>query len=897
MKRRVLLVLLAILLVFSLGFTIFVACNTETEPSKPASSDMFNRDEYVPSPLIGPNDTQYTLISGAYDHIDGGVLCNVSGTLLDKTFSLSEDEKDSYAFTGWYKTLPSDKTESIKGILFQHNSEDNSGFVLDYRYRELTNHPDFGTYQGYLLYIRRRASGGSWDPDVRGIAKLDGNSRYDFNVTVTEQNESTTISIKYKKEGDAEFIELPSQTWNVAMEGREIGFIGQPGMEFGTLNKAEVELPSEPSDLIGEDDERYTVSSGSWERTDGGVQCVQRGVLFDKSFILNDETKNNYALSASFTTAENDVSETVKGIVFNASESDSSLFVLDYRYREFSDHTVYGNYKGYLLYIRQRDAAGNWNSDVRGLEKLEANSSYDFIISVNISDGNTTITISYKKSDETEHKAIAPQTFTGIDLTGRVVGFMGEPGMQFGEITAYVLTESEYTVTFLDADGESFDTDTVQAGEKVVAPDNTPTKSGNTFIGWKLQSGEEWDFDSNVVAGNIIFVPQYSAEGYTMIVGNFVNENGTLVPQKANSRALSNATFSQNGNGIISGSLTFEAGSNWSGIVLNTSQDEPQKGYFLFFDCRNNVGGLQSVIYNGLWKTQDDGNFTNANMTQGADFWDRSSIEDGTVVTVTFTVKTYLVAGLRNFDISCSYSWGTDGSHISEWSTQDTGTSWNGDRFTLYALNDKINFKSIVVSSTDDFVYAQRGEFEKNLDGSYKTGSGQTLLVDPAKRLDSNGNGQVSVYMTLSGGSQITGFNGVIFSGNEDMTHYYQLYVKHDTRGYWWGIAEIDTTADTSIINFNGGNGFAGVSNVTSGGYAYVSGDTIKFTLTKTTSEGKASINATIELIRDENEPIQLGTLNVTDNSGRTPLSGNYVGMYAEQEGTVFNSLSVSVQD
>ena len=896
-SKKVVLVFLAVCLILSLALTTFAACNDAVQPQKPSSSEMFNQEDYVPSPMIGPNDAQYKLVSGAYDHTDGGVLCNVAGTLLDKTFSLSEEEEDGYAFTGWYKTLPSDRTESIKGILFQHDSEDNSGFVLDYRYRELTNHAEFGTYKGYLLYIRRRASGGSWDPDVRGIAKLDYNTRYDFDVTVTEQDGSTTITIKYKKEGDAEFTELAAQTWNVAMDGREIGFIGQPGMEFGTLAKSEAAEQPEGPDLIGEDDARYTVSSGSWTRTDAGVQCVSRGVLFDKSFVLTEEEKDDYALSASFTTAENDTSDTIKGIVFNASESDSSLFVLDYRYREFSGHATYGDYKGYLLYIRQRDAAGAWNPDVRGLEKLEANTSYDFTIRVSVSEGNTTITVGYKKSADSAYQSLAPQTFTGISPDGRTVGFMGEPGMQFGEIAAYTPAETEYTVTFLNADGGTFETATVQAGEKATAPASSPQKAGNEFVGWKLQGGGEWDFENDAVQGNITLIPQYSAAGYTMVMGNFVDEDGTLVPQQADSRALSDASLSQSGNGIISGSLTFKAGSSWSGIVLNTSQTEPQKGYFLFFDCRSNVGGLPSVIYNGLWKTQSDGNFTNTGMTKGADYWDRSAIADGTEVTVAFTVKTYLAGGQRNFSVSCNYTWGDDGSHKSEWSTQDTGTAWNGDRYTLYALNDTIRFRSISVSPADDFVYAQSGEFEKLSDGSYKTGSGQTLLVDPAKRLDPEGNGRVSVRMTLSGGSQISGLNGVIFSGNEDMTHYYQLYVKHDARGYWFGIAEIDKTADSPIINFNSGNGFAGVSNASSGGYAYASGDTIEFTLTKTTSEGKASVQATIDLIRGEGEPIRLGTLNVTDNSGRAALSGVYVGMYAEQAGTVFNSLSVSVEE
>ncbi|MBR4943088.1 MAG: InlB B-repeat-containing protein, partial [Clostridia bacterium] len=77
----------------------------------------------------------------------------------------------------------------------------------------------------------------------------------------------------------------------------------------------------------------------------------------------------------------------------------------------------------------------------------------------------------------------------------------------------------EYTVTFVDGDGNTFATQTVLEGEKAIEPEGTPTKTNTedyayNFIGWYV--GEtEFDFENTAINGDITITAKFSEEEIT----------------------------------------------------------------------------------------------------------------------------------------------------------------------------------------------------------------------------------------------------------------------------------------------------------------------------------------------------------------------------------------------
>ena len=78
----------------------------------------------------------------------------------------------------------------------------------------------------------------------------------------------------------------------------------------------------------------------------------------------------------------------------------------------------------------------------------------------------------------------------------------------------------QYTVTFLDGDGNVFATQKVTEGEKATAPTNTPTKESTfdykyTFSGW--YAGETaFDFENTAISENITLIPKFVQEDNTI---------------------------------------------------------------------------------------------------------------------------------------------------------------------------------------------------------------------------------------------------------------------------------------------------------------------------------------------------------------------------------------------
>lgn len=80
-----------------------------------------------------------------------------------------------------------------------------------------------------------------------------------------------------------------------------------------------------------------------------------------------------------------------------------------------------------------------------------------------------------------------------------------------------VYTTNEYTVTFLDHDGTTLKTETVEYGDDAVPPE-TPVRSGYSFTGW--------DGDYTNITGNLTLTALYSLLTHTV---TFLDHDGTLL--------------------------------------------------------------------------------------------------------------------------------------------------------------------------------------------------------------------------------------------------------------------------------------------------------------------------------------------------------------------------------
>ena len=71
----------------------------------------------------------------------------------------------------------------------------------------------------------------------------------------------------------------------------------------------------------------------------------------------------------------------------------------------------------------------------------------------------------------------------------------------------------KYTVTFDSQGGSAVASSTVKSGGKVLKPITNPTRAGYTFAGWftAAENGEEWNFTSGIVTGNLTLYAHWTA--------------------------------------------------------------------------------------------------------------------------------------------------------------------------------------------------------------------------------------------------------------------------------------------------------------------------------------------------------------------------------------------------
>lgn len=332
--------------------------------------------------------------------------------VIDKKIDLAK--QNSYMIHSSYQIVP-DKTDSIKGIVFNYDEETGSYMVLDYRYLK----------EEYRLYVRYY-DGKKWASAEGYNVTLTENAWYDFNIHVVNGKKTTTVVVEYKT-GDADYIAV-SRTFKVAVPGRNVGYYSTAanGLQFG-------EITTGKTTYIGAEDERYTVKAGSFLRTDMGVTVGEKhSTVIDKK--INLAKKDSYMLHSSYQVVP-DKTGSIKGIVFNYDEETQSYMVLDYRYLD----------DNYRLYVRYYDGK-KW-ADTQGYNViLTENAWYDFNIHVVNGEKTTTVVVEYKTGDA-DYIAVS-RTFK-VATPGRKAGYYSTVanGIQFGEITTgkttYIGAEDE----------------------------------------------------------------------------------------------------------------------------------------------------------------------------------------------------------------------------------------------------------------------------------------------------------------------------------------------------------------------------------------------------------------------------------------------------------------------
>ncbi len=172
---------------------------------------------------IGIDDSRYDVVSGAFKKQSNVIVSAMKQSILvDKT--INNKSNALYSFIGSFRIIP-DKTDSIKGIIFNYDASNGSYLVLDYRYVK----------DAYRLYVRQ-FDGKSWGVTVPCNVILTENAIYNFAVDVVNQSEKTTVHIDYNdgtKDGKRIDINL-----DFAMTGRKVGYqtSANNNMQFGLLS-------------------------------------------------------------------------------------------------------------------------------------------------------------------------------------------------------------------------------------------------------------------------------------------------------------------------------------------------------------------------------------------------------------------------------------------------------------------------------------------------------------------------------------------------------------------------------------------------------------------------------------------------------------------------------------
>ena len=372
-------------------------------------------------------DSRYQVNAGLWlENSDGELQGFESGVLMDKTVSAKLADKDVYTLNVQMK-IPAATTEEadnnrFKSVILNQSTTDGSYFLFDYRWRKFGQRTDsLSNYEGYLLYLRR-FDGTAWR-EADWIEKLELNDTwYDFRIKISNTATSVSISVEYRTSPNSEYVTAErSLSYTFAMNGRNVGYCanGQTGISFKPITVLSTTTALQSN-------EKYTVKSGAWEQIDDGRLIGYAGAeLIDNEVSSQVANKSAYTICVSMKTTENKPANdaNIKGIMFNYNPTDGSYLILDFRWREFGERAdSLSNYKGYLLYLRRFDGTSWREADWLG--KVDAETWYDFEISVTNTANSFSVSLKYKKSNETELVAAERGTLSyAFGVTGRQVGF------------------------------------------------------------------------------------------------------------------------------------------------------------------------------------------------------------------------------------------------------------------------------------------------------------------------------------------------------------------------------------------------------------------------------------------------------------------------------------------
>ena len=242
------------------------------------------------------------------------------------------------------------------------------------------------------------------------------------------------------------------------------------------------------------------------------------GKEFDQSTIISKDTTlyANFTLAemlVSFDTGTNEEIEPVK-VVYGKSLKNSPIptregFEFVGWYLDANLTTKYTNqpiYENTTLYA-------SWESDLETFD-------------VNFYDGEELV---IKKNVLTGEKVVEPTAPTKDGYT--FAGWITAAGAQYNfnhEVTKDLdlyakWSINSYTVSFMN-EGKVWKNTVITYGEKVAKPAE-PTKAGHTFVGWKDEENQLWDFE-NAILGNTTLTAVWSINSYTV---TWKDENGSVL--------------------------------------------------------------------------------------------------------------------------------------------------------------------------------------------------------------------------------------------------------------------------------------------------------------------------------------------------------------------------------
>ncbi len=285
--------------------------------------------------------------------------------------------------------------------------------------------------------------------------------------------------------------------------------------------------------------------------------------------------------------------------------------------------------------------------------------------------GSPTISDSY--TDEGERTSTGAYTSALASLTANTTYYAkayatNSSGTSYGNEVSFTTT-GNYTVTFVDYDGTTLDSQSVEYGTAASAPEN-PSRTGYTFTGW--------DNEFANITHDVTVTAQYSINSFSV---TFINYDGTTLDNQSveyGTAASAPDDPSRTGYTFTGWDKDF---SNITEDVTVTAQYSINSFSVTFVDYNGTTLNNQSVEYGSAASAPDDPSRTGYTFTG----WDKefSNITQDVTVTAQYSINSFSVTFVdydgTTLDMQ-SVEYGTAASAPDEPSrTSYTFTGWDKD--------------------------------------------------------------------------------------------------------------------------------------------------------------------------------------------------------------------------